>query len=111
MELTLNFIQLFLLGIYLTLPLLSFFMLLIIILGQIVGRIEAWNKFDSFYWAFITAMTVGYGDIRPIKKNSKILSILIALIGIMFTGVIVAVTVTTATATLKKYLDLSLLMQ
>ena len=101
MKFTLGFIQLFLLGIYLVLPLLLFFVSLIIILGQIVGRIEGWSKFDAFYWSFITAMTVGYGDIRPIKKSSKTISILMALIGIMFTGVIVAITVTTATTALK----------
>lgn len=101
MKFTLGFIHFFLLGIYLVLPLLLFFVSLIIILGQIVGRIEGWSKFDAFYWSFITAMTVGYGDIRPIKKSSKTISILMALIGIMFTGVIVAVTVTTATAAFK----------
>ncbi|MDM8556623.1 potassium channel family protein [Desulfococcaceae bacterium HSG7] len=109
MGFTLTFIQLFLLGIHLILPLLLFFALLIIVLGQIVGRIEGWNKFDSFYWSFITALTVGYGDIRPIRKRSKTISILIALIGFMFTGVFVAITVATATEALKKYIDLSVL--
>ncbi len=110
MGFTLTFIKLFLLGIYLICPLLLFFVLLIAVLGQIVGHIEGWNKFDSFYWSFITAMTVGYGDIRPIQKRSKTISILIALIGIMFTGVFVAITVATATEAVKKHLDISVLM-
>ena len=102
MEFTLTFIDLFLAVIYLVLPLLLFFIILIVVLGQIVGRIEGWSKFDSFYWSFITALTVGYGDIRPKKKHSKSLSIIVALAGIMFTGIIVAITVTTATEAFRK---------
>lgn len=102
MEFTLTFIDLFLAVIYLVLPLLLFFIVLIVMLGQIVGRMEGWSKFDSFYWSFITALTVGYGDIRPKKKAAKSLSIIVALAGIMFTGIIVAITVTTATEAFKR---------
>ena len=48
----------------------------------------------------ITASTVGYGDIRPTQRRSKLLSIMIAIMGIMFTGFIVAVSVNAATAAL-----------
>ena len=53
-------------------PLLVLLCSILISLGLLVGRIEGWNKFDSIYWAFITGMTVGYGDIKPTKKKSKI---------------------------------------
>jgi len=69
----------------------------VFILGQIIGRIESWNRFDAFYWSFITAFTVNYGDIIPIKKGSKIISMFIALIGIIFTGIIVAITIVAVT--------------
>jgi len=49
------------------------------------------------YWAFITVTTVGYGDIRPVARLSMILSVLIALTGIIFTGVIVALAINAAT--------------
>ena len=97
MQLTIDFIRLFFLGIYFIGPLLLIFIFIILFLGQIVGRMESWNRFDAFYWSFITAFTVGYGDMRPLKKISKIISMLIALVGIMFTGVIVAITVITVT--------------
>ena len=97
MQLTIDFLRLFFLGIYFIAPLLIIFMILISILGQIVGYKESWSRFDALYWSFITAFTVGYGDLRPLKKVSKIISIFIALIGIMFTGVIVAITVLTIT--------------
>jgi voltage-gated potassium channel len=44
------------------------------------------------YWSFITALTIGYGDIRPDKKSTRILSVIIGMLGIMFTGIIVAAT-------------------
>ena len=111
MEFTLTFIQFFINGIYLAMPLLLFFLSLVTVLGQVVGRIEGWTKFNSFYWSFITALTVGYGDIRPLNRSSKLLSILIALIGIMFTGIIVAITVTTATNAFEKHIDISVKLE
>jgi voltage-gated potassium channel len=72
-----------------------------------VGRIEGWNKFDSIYWSFITAMTVGYGDLRPSKKRSKILSIIIAFVGFMLFGIIVAITVNTATKAFHQHVDIN----
>jgi voltage-gated potassium channel len=43
------------------------------------------------YYAFITATTVGYGDFHPRKRLSKILAIIIAFVGIVFTGIVVAI--------------------
>jgi voltage-gated potassium channel len=78
-------------------PLLAFLALIIIMLGLVVGAIESWPRFDSIYWAFITATTVGYGDIRPKLRVSRILSILIALVGVTFTGILVALAIDAAT--------------
>jgi hypothetical protein len=48
-------------------------------------------------YTFITATRVGYGYIRPLKPVSRILSVLIALIGVTFTGIIVAMAINAAT--------------
>ena len=69
-------------------------------LGQVVGKIEGWSPFDSFYWSFITATTVGYGDICPERRGSRILSILITLVGLTLTGILIAVAVHAATIAL-----------
>jgi voltage-gated potassium channel len=61
---------------------------------------EGWSSFDSFYWSFITATTVGYGDLRPELRGSRILSILIALVGLTLTGILIAVAVHAATIAL-----------
>jgi voltage-gated potassium channel len=58
-----------------------------------VGRKEGWSRLDTFYWSFITATTVGYGDVRPIENASKIASVMIAFLGLMLSGIVVAVTI------------------
>jgi voltage-gated potassium channel len=106
-EFTFQFIKFFIYGIGLAAPLLISLALLIIILGQIVGARESWSRFDSLYWAFITATTVGYGDIRPIARLSRIFSVLIALAGIIFTGIMVALAINAATISFKSVHDIA----
>ena len=91
MDVTVDFLRLFLQGLYFIAPLLLIIFFIIVLIGQIVGRYEAWSKFDAFYWSFVTAITVGYGDFHPCKRLSKGLAVLTALVGIVFTGLIVAV--------------------
>ena len=63
----------------------------IVILGVVIGRLEKWSALDSMYFAFITATTVGYGDMRPSRGGSKIAAIFVALTGLILTGIIVAI--------------------
>ena len=65
--------------------------MLIILTGYIIGRIEEWSTSDALYHAFINATTVGYGDLRPTRKSSKILAVVNAFIGLILTGIIVAI--------------------
>ncbi len=104
MDFTLTFIELFFRAIYLTAPLLLFLLLVVVSIGMLVGAIEKWDKFDALYWTFITVTTVGYGDFRPLKKSSKILAVMLAFIGLMFTGIIVALTVHTATLSFEQHI-------
>jgi voltage-gated potassium channel len=52
--------------------------------------VEKIKIFDALYYACISAMTIGYGDITPHTRMGKILSVLIGLFGIVATGIIVA---------------------
>ena len=98
--LTTTFLKEFAFGIWLTTPLLLSLAIVITALGQVVGKMEGWSSFDSFYWSFITATTVGYGDVRPARRVPRILSILIALVGLTFTGILIAVAIHAATLAL-----------
>jgi voltage-gated potassium channel len=98
--LTVTFLKQFGRGLWLTLPLILSLAAAITLLGQAVGRKEGWSRFDSFYWSFITATTVGYGDIRPVKRRSRIFAILIAFLGLTLTGIVIAVAVQAATLAL-----------
>lgn len=111
MTFTFTFLKIFGYGIFLASPLLLFFLLLIVLLGQLVGRKESWSRFDSLYWSFVTATTVGYGDIRPLERISKFFSILIAFLGLIFTGILVALALHAAEVTFQAHSDLEQVKQ
>ncbi len=111
MEFTITFVKIFLWGIYLMSPVMIMMLICIMFIGLVVGRIESWTKFDSLYWAFITALTIGYGDIKPTKKRSRILSVLLGTLGIMLTGILVGITVESSSNTFKMHVSPSQIHQ
>jgi len=100
--LTVTFLKQFGIGLWLTFPLLLSLGAIITLLGQAVGMKEGWSRFDSFYWSFITATTVGYGDLRPVQRRSRIVAILIAFLGLVLSGIVIAVAVHAATLALDR---------
>ena len=90
MAFTLTFLKIFGITLYFIGPVLLSLLMAIVILGQIIGHIESWTISDSLYFSFVTATTVGYGDFRPISRPSKFTAIIIALLGVIMTGIIVA---------------------
>jgi voltage-gated potassium channel len=48
---------------------------------------------DALYFACITALTIGYGDIVPHSGTGRIVSVCLGIVGVIFTGVVVAITV------------------
>ena len=45
--------------------------------------------FDSFYWSFVTATNLGCGDLRAVNRTLGIIAILIAIMGLTFTGILI----------------------
>ena len=98
--LTITFLKEFGTGLWLTFPLLFSLTAVIVVLGQLIGKKEGWTHLDSFYWSFITATTVGYGDLRPTRTPSRLGAILIAFLGLLLSGIIIAIAVRSGTVAL-----------
>ena len=85
------FFRLFLRLLYLTFPAWGIVFCIVILLGVLFSVVERTGLFYSLYFTFITAMTVGYGDITPNTDIGKVLSVCMGISGIVTTGIIVAV--------------------
>ena len=57
---------------------------------------------ETMYLAFITALTIGYGDLTPESGLSKLIAIDIGVLGIVFTGLMVAATLKALELTIKE---------
>lgn len=76
--------------------------LIISVLSAVVGLKETWSVSESLYFGFITALTVGYGDMRPSTGFGRFLAVVIGLIGLVTTGIVVAIAVETADLTFEQ---------
>ncbi len=66
-------------------------LVLVILDAIVIALVEGISIGNSMYLSFITAFTIGYGDITPITIIGRVLAILIGLLGIIFTGLVVAI--------------------
>ena len=66
----------------------------LIVAGAVaITVIEKMPFSDTLYFAFVTGLTIGYGDIVALTPAGRLIALLIGLVGILFTGLIVAVLV------------------
>ena len=79
-------------------PILSALLVLIVALGVIVGLVEGWSWHESIYFAFVSGLTIGYGDLAPRSLLTRVLSILIGVCGVLMTALVAAVAVKALTA-------------
>lgn len=67
-------------------------LLLMIVLGGVaIAYLEGLPFGDSIYFAFITGLTIGYGDIQPVTAWGRVVSIVIGIVGLIFTGMTIAI--------------------
>jgi hypothetical protein len=78
-------------------PVLVLLVLLMVGLAILIGRGEGWSLSDSIYFGFVTGTTVGYGDFRPGRPAGKALAIVIAYLGLIQIGIVVALAVQAVT--------------
>ncbi len=83
-------------------PVISALLLIIIGLGIVIGIIEGWSLQDSFYFSFVTGLTIGYGDLVPKTLLSRTLAVMIGATGILMTAVLAGIAVKAFTEIEKK---------
>jgi Ion channel len=74
-------------------PVLSGLLAAIVALGLVIGLIEGWSVHESMYFAFVSGLTIGYGDFSPTTLATRTMAIAIGVCGILLTAVVAAVTV------------------
>lgn len=79
-------------------PNLSALLGLIIALGLVVGLVEGWSVQESIYFAFVSGLTIGYGDLAPKSLVARVLAIVIGVCGVLVTGLVAAIAVKALTA-------------
>jgi hypothetical protein len=85
-------------GLRIVWPILSVLLGLIVALGLVVGLIEGWSVHESIYFAFVSGLTIGYGDLAPKSLLTRVLAILIGVCGVLVTALVAAIAVKALTA-------------
>ncbi len=60
-------------------------------LGAIVAVLERWSASEAVYFTFVTALTIGYGDLAPKRLASRLIALGIGFTGILLTALVAAV--------------------
>jgi hypothetical protein len=72
-------------------PIVSGLMAVQLMLGAFVGLLQEWPLGDAFYFTFVTALTIGYGDLVPKGFLARLIAVVIGLTGVLLTGLVAAV--------------------
>jgi Ion channel len=79
-------------------PVLSVLLGAVVALGLVIGRLEGWSVQESIYFAFVSGLTIGYGDLAPTTGLARFLAIVIGICGVLFTALVAAIAVKALTA-------------
>ena len=71
--------------------------ILISLLGLVIAQLEdEISAGTALYFAWVTGTTVGYGDLVPTTEVTRVLAIIVAIVGIVLTGMIVTIVIEAA---------------
>ena len=86
-----DFFRIFLKVMYAMRKILTALFTFIILLGILVGHIEGIGWANGIYLAFVSALTVGYGDITPHTTLGRFVCVgILPVTGMLLTGIMVA---------------------
>jgi hypothetical protein len=88
-----NFVAGLLSGLRVVWPILSLLLGLIVALGVFVGLLEGWSIHESIYFAFVSGLTIGYGDLAPKLLLTRALAVVIGVCGVLLTALVAAIAV------------------
>lgn len=74
-------------------PIFSTMLVVIVTCGLIISYLEGWDPFDGIYFAFVTGLTIGYGELVPKLTMSRVLAILLGFNGVLLTAIFAAISV------------------
>ena len=66
---------------------------LIVGIAVLISHIEKLPFGEALYFSFITGLTIGYGDIVAKTPVARLLAVFLGIIGIIFTGMMVAASI------------------
>lgn len=81
-------------------PILSALLVMIVALGVAIGWLEGWSLHESIYFAFVSGLTIGYGDFSPGTVLTRMLAVVIGICGVLVTGLVAAIAVKALTSAL-----------
>src|SRR3954468_13446633 len=79
-------------------PIVSVLLGAIVVLGSVVGLREGWSLQESIYFAFVSGLTIGYGDLAPKTLLARTLAIFIGICGVLLTALLAALAFKALTA-------------
>jgi hypothetical protein len=71
-------------------------------LGFVVAMVEGWPLRDGLYFAFVSGLTIGYGDLVPAAPLARVVAILIGVTGILLAGLVAAIGVNALNAAVRE---------
>ena len=80
-------------GVRIVWPVLSGLLVAIVALGLVIGLMEGWSVQESIYFAFVSGLTIGYGDFAPKTLVTRGLAVFIGIFGILLTALVAAIAV------------------
>jgi hypothetical protein len=78
-------------GLKIVWPVISGLIGIMVVTGYVVGKLEDWSFGDGIYFAFISGLTIGYGDFVPHHPVSRMLAVMIGFVGILLMGLVTAI--------------------